>query len=101
MKNQTVNPRGLLLYDGQREAGSAEIDGKTITWEAGYTVSLLQIGGSKARDLRKYVVMPEMAAQVQKALADVGWGSLVTLELDGKQVIGVTVELDWSEQVAL
>ena len=34
MKQTIENPRGLLLHDGQREAGSAEIDGKKITWEA-------------------------------------------------------------------
>ncbi len=102
MKHASIEiPRGLLLQDGHRDAGSAEIDGKTVEWGEAYVVTILPLEKSKARDIRKYVVAPNREAAIQKALADVGWGSVISLEMESNQVVNVSVELDWSDQIAI
>lgn len=57
MKNY-VKPRivAILLSDYYREAGSADIQGKLVEWSDGYILTVMQYGGKRASDIRKYTV---------------------------------------------
>lgn len=99
MKSVDCTIHGLLLNDATRVAGSAVINGKNVTWKDGYILTVLPFG-DKRGEARKYTVMPELADSIALQLMSVGWGSLVTLTLEGNLVTELVVNLDWSDAVA-
>lgn len=92
--------RAILLNDAFRVAGTAEINGKPVSWTDAYLLTVLPLGDRRG-DARKYTVQPELADSVALQLATVGWGSVVTLRIKEKLIVDLTVELDWSVQVTL
>jgi major membrane immunogen (membrane-anchored lipoprotein) len=88
--NETV--QGLLLKDAYRKAGSKEIDGKLVEWDDGYIISLLLVGGASAVDIKKYTVRSDHEDTIKMQLADVEWGSMITLSLEDGKVVEVKVE---------
>lgn len=95
MKRMDETAQGLLLKDGFRKAGSTTNEqGKTITWGDGYIITLLLIGGALPTDIKKYTVRPDLEDSINIKLADVEWGSLITLALEDGKVVAVKVEND-------
>lgn len=95
MKKIDETVQGLLLKDAARKAGSTTNEqGKTITWGDGYIITLLLVGGSLATDIKKYTVRPDLEDSIKVKLADVVWGSLITLSLEDGKVVSVTVDND-------
>ena len=95
MRKIDENMRGLLLKDAARKAGSrTDEQGKTITWGEGYIITLLMVGGSMATDIKKYTVRPDREDSIRLQLADVEWGSLVSVSLEDGKVTAVKVEED-------
>lgn len=94
MKRIDESARGLLLKDAFRKADSKEIDGKLVKWGDGYIITLLLIGGASATDIKKYTVHPDLEDSIKAQLADVEWGSLITLSLEDGKVAAVKVEND-------
>ncbi len=97
MKTIQNEVTGILTFEGFREAGSATIDGKEVTWAAGHVISILPLG-EKVR-VQKYVILPERVREIVDQLAEVSWGAVVTLFFTGKNVSAVTVLLDWADQL--
>lgn len=95
------NILGILLADRAREAGSSMIDGKQISWEAGYIVTILLYGERKSTAIRKYVVANDAVKSVSSLLQNVSWGSLVELQLDNNKVIDVNVIFDLSSALPI
>lgn len=81
----------LLLDDAHRAAGEADINGKHVKWDAGYCLTYVPYEGTQ---VTKKLVDPTVAESVEKTLADVRWGALISLELQGKYITSVTVESD-------
>lgn len=81
----------LLLADGHRSAGKAVFDGKPVEWEGGYYISYVPFEGTQ---VLKKLVDPTLAESVEKSLADVRWGALISLEIRGKYITSVSVEAD-------
>lgn len=81
----------LLLADGHRSAGEAVFDGKPVKWDGGYYIAYVPYEGTK---VTKKLVDPTLAESVEKSLADVHWGALISLEIRGKFITSVTVEAD-------
>ena len=82
---------GILLNESQRSAGEADFDGRHVKWGAGYLITYVPFEGT---EVVKRIVDPNMAEAVEKTLADVRWGALISLELRGKYITNVTVEAD-------
>lgn len=99
MKAQILTIKGLLVNEADRNADSAEIDGKLVSWEAGHFLTVLPFGSKKGTAARKYRVAPESEPTVKAILSEVNWGALVTLEIDENMVSSVTVECDWAESI--
>lgn len=81
----------VLLADGHRSAGEAVINGRPVKWNAGYCITYVPY--EETQSVRK-LVDPTMAESVEKSLADVRWGALVSLEIRGKFITNVTIEAD-------
>lgn len=94
MKRMDETVQGLLLKDTSRKAGSKEVDGRVLEWGDGYIITLLLVGGSLATDIKKYTVRPDLEDSIKAQLADVEWGSLITLSLEDGKVTAVKVEND-------
>lgn len=99
MKSHFLTVKGLLLNEADRNADSAEIDGKLISWEAGYFLTVLPYGSKKGAAARKYRVAPDSERTVKSILSEVNWGALVTLEIEENMVNAVTIEYDWAESI--
>lgn len=93
MRNSAINNQGLLMGNAYREAGESEINGKKVSWDAGYKISILPLGNTKGQ-LYKYTVDPSVADKIDEQLADVGWGALLELTFKGKMVVDVDVISD-------
>ncbi len=90
--------QGILLHDGPRKAGKGtDKDGKPFDWEAGYVVSFLPMGDQRGQ-VKKYLAAPELEESIRKQLETVSWGSVITLRLNGKYIIDLTVDLDWASK---
>lgn len=103
MKNSVPkNIDGLILNDSRRSDGSAVIDGKEISWEKAYILTLMPMQETKGR-VRKYRVAQEYEKAIEKQLADVNWGAYISLDMseNGKEVIGVNVICDWAESLSI
>ena len=94
MKKLETAVRGLLVCDGFREAGEMDVDGKKVSWPAGFIVTIVGLYDTTGR-ARKYTVDPQYVSVVEAKLAGASWGSVVELDLDGKLATGVTVLYDW------
>ncbi len=91
MTTANLTVRGALLHDGHREAGSSD-DGKhTYSWPAGYVVTIMPYGSKRGTDVQKYLVRSGLEATIEGLLADVEWGTLISLELEQNQIIRLTV----------
>lgn len=82
---------GLLFDAKYRDKGEADIRGEHIKWDAGYVVTYIPF---ESTQVQKRVVDPDMAESVDKALEEIHWGALITLEFRGKYIVNVTVEAD-------
>ena len=88
----------FCLWDCKnREAGSAEFDGKMKSWEAAYLLIGVPVESSSAR-LWKYPVAPEKVQEISSKLNSVYWGTLIQLTFSGKYVVDVEVLCDWLGQ---
>ncbi len=81
----------LLVDDGHRSDGEADIDGKHVKWMGGYYISYVPYEGTQ---VIKKLVDPTVAKTVEKTLAEVRWGALISIEICGKYITSVTVEAD-------
>ncbi len=95
------NILGLLLDDRLREAGCSEIDGKQISWDSGYIVTVLPYGERKGTAIRKFTVLPSMVKEISALLQNVCWGSLVELRLDNNKIIDINVIFDLSNALPI
>ncbi|MCI6615566.1 hypothetical protein [Ruminococcus sp.] len=103
MKNSVVSTvTGLLMQDAERSKGTANIEGKQISWDYAYQITLLSLEEKRGR-LRKYSVDKDCISSIKEQLANVCWGSYISLELanDGKSVIAVNVLFDWAESLGI
>ena len=82
---------GLILDAKHRSDGKAEINGRPVAWKAGYVITYIPFESTR---VIKRIVDPASVNTVEEALEAVHWGSLVSLELRGTNVISVTVEKD-------
>lgn len=99
MKYPNNDVTAILTYEGYRDEGSANIDGKDVKWEAGHIVSYLPLG-DKGKVL-KNIIKADRVDTIVKRLADVNWGTVVTLHFEGKYVVDVDVVLDWADQIPI
>lgn len=92
--------RGLLLDNGWRKAGSMlNPEGKTVSWESAYKLTLLPLEESKSNAIRKFTVAESAIDSVDEALANVHWGALISVSFDDGKVCGVVPELDLLESI--
>ena len=80
-----------LLKDGHRSDGEADIGEKHVKLEGGYYLVYVPYEGTQ---VNKKLVDPTVAETVEKTLADVCWGALISLEINGKYIVNVTIEAD-------
>lgn len=99
MKYPNNDVTAILTYEGFREAGSANIDGKDVKWEAGHIIGYIQLG-DKGKML-KSIIMPDRVEAIVKLLDNVNWGTVVTLHFNGKYVSDVEIVLDWADQLPI
>ena len=90
MRRKNLIP-AVLLDDGYRSDGEADINGRHIKWDAGYCITYVPYEGTQAT---KKLVDPTVAESVEKTLAEVRWGALISLVIRGKYITSVTVESD-------
>ena len=90
MRKRNVVP-AILLNDGYRSEGEADINNKHVKWEGGYFIVYVPY---EETQVTKKLVDPTVAKAVEDTLADVRWGALVSLEIRAKYITGVTVEAD-------
>lgn len=89
----------FCLWDCRdRVAGSAEINGKQVNWDAAYLLIGVPIEHTSNR-IYKYPVAPDRVNMISKKLATVCWGTLIQLTFSGKEVIDVEVMCDWLSSV--
>lgn len=92
MTTSNVIIKGALLHDGHREAGTME-DGKNkFSWAAGYVVTLLPYGSKRATEIQKYYVRSDPEATIEALLADVEWGTIISIETENGFIIGIQVD---------
>ena len=94
MKRKMVDALFLLFDCRNRQPGSAEIEGKMVSWDRAYQLIGIPIENTSGR-LWKHTVAPESVAKVSQKLEDVCWGTLIRLEFSGKQVTDIEVLTDW------
>ena len=90
MRKRNVVP-AILLNDGYRSEGEADINNKHVKWEGGYFIVYVPY---EETQVTKKLVDPTVAKAVEETLADVRWGALISLEIRDKYITGVTVEAD-------
>ena len=90
MRKRNVIP-AILLNDGYRSEGEADINNKHVKWEGGYFIVYVPY---EETQVTKKLVDPTVAKAVEETLADVRWGALISLEIRDKYITGVTVEVD-------
>lgn len=90
MRKRNVVP-AILLNDGYRSEGEADINNKHVKWEGGYFIVYVPY---EETQVTKKLVDPTVAKAVEDTLADVRWGALISLEIRGKYITSVTVEAD-------
>lgn len=90
MRKRNVIP-AILLNDGYRSEGEADINNKHVKWEGGYFIVYVPY---EETQVTKKLVDPTVAKAVEETLADVRWGALISLEIRDKYITGVTVEAD-------
>lgn len=88
MKKRNQTAYGLLLSAYHREAGSANIEGKDVSWEAGEFIRVIP-EGNEYGNVKKYQIHSAYIKDVSSAVDQMEWGQFVRLTLDGKQVVGV------------
>lgn len=92
--------RGLLLGNGWRKAGSMlNAEGKKINWETAYKLTLLLLEGNNSSAIRRITVTESAIDSVDATLANVHWGALISVSLDGGEVCDVIPELDLLESI--
>lgn len=91
---------GLLLNNGVREAGSANINGKMVSWQNSYQINILPLGNRKGQS-RKYTVMDSVSEDIDRELSNVNWGALVSLSFTDGKVSAVEVISDFLESVVI
>ena len=89
--------RFIVINTRHRDAGESEINGKLVTWEGGYAVTLIQFEDSKGQ-ARNYIVEPEYVPEIEAILATIHWGALVNVELRDRHIIDLTVLHDWAAE---
>ena len=103
MKNNVQKSiEGLFMNDSHRSDGSAVIDGKEISWDKAYMLTLMPMQETRGR-VRKYKVAQDYANAIEKKLAEVNWGAYISLDMsdNGKEVIDVNVICDWVESLSI
>lgn len=103
MKNSILSTvTGLLMKDAERSKGTATIDGKEVNWDYAYQITLLPLE-EKRGVVRKYSVDKDCINSIKEQLANVCWGSYISLELanDGKTVLAVNVICDWADSLGI
>lgn len=88
MKKRSQNIFGILLAQYSREAGSAVIEGKKVSWEAGDFLRVIP-EGDEYGNVKKYPIHPDYAKNVSDEVEQMEWGQFVRLTLDGKKVVCV------------
>lgn len=96
----TKTEKALIMNIGHRTAGSSVIDGKTVEWDEGDFVTVIPYLSEKGQS-RKYPIHPLQVKAIEAKLADTNWGSVVELTIDGKNVVDVTVILDYFENIPI
>lgn len=91
MTTSSLTVRGVLLHDGHREAGSSDDGKRSYSWAAGYVVTVLPYGSRKGSDVQKYLVRPDLEATIETLLANVEWGTLISLELEKNQIVSISI----------
>lgn len=101
MKKSHTAEKVIIFNNGHRADGEAVLpDGKKIQWDSAYIISAVKFGDERGR-LMKYKVAESSVEEIDKQLADVNFGSLLSLEFapDGK-VCSVNVLCDWYDSVS-
>ena len=94
--------RVLILGEKHRTAGEfVNKDGVTVSYEAGYILTVIPYGGRRLTDVKNYIVSPSAESVISQKLNNCGWGTLVELHLDGNKVLDLTVLLDWADEVPI
>lgn len=83
-----------LLDFRHRNAGSAEIDGKEVSWGDADQLIGIPIENSSAKAMKR-TILPEKVEVISKKLEHVSWGALIQLTFSGKYVTDVEVLCDW------
>ena len=85
-RNQTLF--GILLAQYSREAGSAMIEGKKVSWQAGEFLEYVLEGDEYGKVL-KLPIHPEYVENISDVVADMEWAQFVKLTLEERKVIAV------------
>lgn len=88
MKKRSQTAYGLLLATYSREAGSAVIEGKKVSWGAGDFLRVIP-EGDEYGNVKKYPIHPDYAKDVFNEVEKMEWGQFVRLTLNGKKVVCV------------
>lgn len=88
---------GLLLAGYHRDAGSAEISGKTVKWKEGDFIRFIENGDDYGNVL-KLPVHLEYVRAVFTVLEDLHWGQFIKVALIGKEVIDIE-PIDFDEEL--
>lgn len=76
--------RFLLVSFKQRKAGSMEKNGETISWDAGYKLTVIPFLDDYGTPV-KLSVAEEDAANIESKLSKVHWGAVVDVYLRGSK----------------
>lgn len=88
----------MLLNDADRKAGNGkDKDGNPFSWAAAYVLTLLPVGSTDGSDIKKLKVHADSEKSIKAQLANIPWGSVLTLEQEDGYVTAVSVEQEWIE----
>lgn len=96
MKYQFAKSVIVLTNEHERKAGEADFkgDGHIVRWGAAHQLWGIPLE-SDSDKIWKYTVAPECVEKISKKVANLSWGTLIHLELNGKYVTDFEVLTDW------
>lgn len=92
MKKRNQDRYGLLLSLYFREAGSAVIEGKKVSWDGGTFLRIIP-AGDEYGNVKKLPVHEDYIKTISEATANMDWGQYVKVVLQNGKVVELTPEL--------
>lgn len=91
----------LLLNEKFIKSGEGEINGVHRTWGDSYKITYVPFGDQTGKNIKTYKVAKEIEAQVNEALRNTGWGSIIRLVLDNNYITELELISDMSDYLPI